>query len=327
MNFTFSNDLLLDLVLQQAISQVLQTLVASAPVIANRAEPGPHQLQSPLLASSLIPIMQSPGLPSLSLSVCQNDSRQQSPVPQVERTKSPSSTWESDYPLMPQLLDDIQPALMQNALTGTYWRNEAPAPGPYSSNDKTISPSVVSEEPPWPLGHTAWHQSSDVFNSLEGDDLSGVADFSMPNSFAIHTYSYSTPRYTSRIQANTPDEDTSYSFSGPQSISTFSHNSPATPHTGYELDYDDQKNGYPGYQTMALPQAIQDVSPDQTFTSPSVCGERRQADLGLIWPGPVVTTSIAVCPTTASRKRKFAQLSYNFAADTATRRPLDPYLN
>jgi len=49
-----------------------------------------------------------------------------------------------------------------------------------------------------------------------------------------------------------------------------SHNSPATPHTNYEVEYDDQKNNlYPGYQSAAFNQAMQDVFPDQMYSSSS----------------------------------------------------------
>ena len=72
----------------------------------------------------------------------------------------------------------------------------------------------------------------------------------------------------------------SYTVSAPQSVSTMSHNSPATPHTNYETDYDDSKSVYgetnleddmaqylqfSGYPTAAYQQSLQDVFPDQQF--------------------------------------------------------------
>jgi len=72
-----------------------------------------------------------------------------------------------------------------------------------------------------------------------------------------------------RLQTSAPDEDVSYAFSAPQSVSSMSHNSPATPHTNYEVDYDEQKNLYSGYQSAAFNQAMQDVFPDQMYSSTS----------------------------------------------------------
>jgi hypothetical protein len=70
-----------------------------------------------------------------------------------------------------------------------------------------------------------------------------------------------------RLQTSAPDEEVSYAFSAPQSVSSMSHNSPATPHTNFEMDYEDQKNLYPGYQSAAFTQAMQDVFPDQIYSS------------------------------------------------------------
>jgi hypothetical protein len=78
-----------------------------------------------------------------------------------------------------------------------------------------------------------------------------------------------------RLQTSAPDEDVSYAFSGPQSVSSMSHNSPATPHTNYE-DYDDQKNLYPGYQSAAFNQAMQDVFPDQMYATSSPYSAQTQ---------------------------------------------------
>jgi len=56
-------------------------------------------------------------------------------------------------------------------------------------------------------------------------------------------------------------------MSGPQSVSTVSHHdSPATPHTNYEGDFDDSKHVYSGYASAVYQQSLQDVFPDNTFT-------------------------------------------------------------
>ncbi|KAK5269595.1 hypothetical protein LTR99_007029 [Exophiala xenobiotica] len=84
-----------------------------------------------------------------------------------------------------------------------------------------------------------------------------------------------------RIQSQGADERASYNLSAPQSVSTMSHNSPATPHTNYEPEYD-EKHVYgehaleegtmfeylqfqAGYPTAAYQQSLQDVFPDQQF--------------------------------------------------------------
>ncbi|KIX03362.1 uncharacterized protein Z518_06914 [Rhinocladiella mackenziei CBS 650.93] len=85
-----------------------------------------------------------------------------------------------------------------------------------------------------------------------------------------------------RIQSSGTDERTPYTLSAPQSVSTMSHNSPATPHTSCEPEFDD-KNIYgeiaimsddemfdysqfdSGYPTAAYQQSLQDVFPDQHF--------------------------------------------------------------
>lgn len=84
-----------------------------------------------------------------------------------------------------------------------------------------------------------------------------------------------------RIQSSGGDDRASYTISAPQSVSTMSHNSPATPHTNYEADFDDSKNVYgetdldddlahylqldAGYPSAAYQQSLQDVFPDQQF--------------------------------------------------------------
>lgn len=91
------------------------------------------------------------------------------------------------------------------------------------------------------------------------------------------------------------DERASYAMSGPQSISTMTQNSPATPHTNYDTEYDDSKNAYngemgksddmsrylhfdAGFPTAAYQQSLQDVFPDQSY-SPGVGYNRAQQSL------------------------------------------------
>ncbi|RMZ88083.1 hypothetical protein DV736_g4698, partial [Chaetothyriales sp. CBS 134916] len=64
-----------------------------------------------------------------------------------------------------------------------------------------------------------------------------------------------------RIQSSGADDRASFTQS------TMSHDSPATPHTIYENEYEDQKL-YPGYPSTAYQQSLQDVFPDQQFVFP-----------------------------------------------------------
>ena len=79
------------------------------------------------------------------------------------------------------------------------------------------------------------------------------------------------------------DDRASYSMSAPQSVSTMSHNSPSTPQTTFDADYEESKQAYngengcssplayslhsdAGYGSAAYQQSLQDVFPDQSFT-------------------------------------------------------------
>lgn len=63
-----------------------------------------------------------------------------------------------------------------------------------------------------------------------------------------------------RIHSSGADENASYAISGAPSVSSMSHNSPATPHTNYEVEYDDTKHIY-GYPP-AYHQPLHEVFPD-----------------------------------------------------------------
>jgi hypothetical protein len=143
---------------------------------------------------------------------------------------------------------------------------------PYHNHKrKSSGSSVASAGPPSPLDHTT------VYPHIATSDLSHLSpsydSFEYASPRSAHTpkslptpvdtptsNSFMAPQYhhngaqdgtgysqnMRRLQTSAPDEDVSYAFSGPQSVSSMSHNSPATPHTNYEVDYDDQKNLYPG---------------------------------------------------------------------------------
>lgn len=105
-----------------------------------------------------------------------------------------------------------------------------------------------------------------------------------------------------RIRSSTGDDNgASFGIPGPQSTSSMSHNSPATPHTNYEIDYDDRNFGRgekihsemdsrmdeyslfdPGYpQSEAFSQAMQDVFPDQNYGTPTSQGFSRTSQPNL----------------------------------------------
>jgi len=65
-----------------------------------------------------------------------------------------------------------------------------------------------------------------------------------------------------RIQSQGHDDRASYG--GPQSVSTMSHNSPATPQP-YESEYQDEKPYNGNYPSMAYQQSLQEVFPDQSM--------------------------------------------------------------
>lgn len=77
-----------------------------------------------------------------------------------------------------------------------------------------------------------------------------------------------------RIQSTGADERASYTLSAPQSVSTMSHNSPATPQTAYEPEYD-EKNVY-GYPTAAYQQSLHDAFADQHYPSSMAYAQAQQ---------------------------------------------------
>jgi hypothetical protein len=75
----------------------------------------------------------------------------------------------------------------------------------------------------------------------------------MPNFFMASQYHHAGAqegtnysRTMKRLQTSAPVEEVLCAFSASQSVSSMSHNSPATPHTNYDMDCDGQKNLYSG---------------------------------------------------------------------------------
>ena len=197
--------------------------------------------------------------------------------------------------------------LAHSAFLGSGWANEGylnslPQRQRYHQRASSGS-SVASAGPPSPLDHTfayphiASSDSSHFSPSYDFDYLPSGAhpskslptpvDTPTSNAFMSSGYHNNAaqdangyaPTTMRRIQqASGTDDD--YGFSG-QSVSTMSHNSPATPHTNYDVDLDDAKNMYhgkkisvdtwmdeylypdAGYPSAAFSQAMQDVFPDQ----------------------------------------------------------------
>lgn len=116
----------------------------------------------------------------------------------------------------------------------------------------------------------------------------------MPQGYQNAAASHDNHRYSAsamkRMQSATGDDDGApFAFSGPQSASSMSHNSPATPHTNYDPEHDEKNFGRgenlpsdigqwmdeylpfdPGYpQSAAFSQAMQDVFPEQIYNTPT----------------------------------------------------------
>lgn len=205
----------------------------------------------------------------------------------------------------PQLSETTQSMLAHCARVGSGWEKESSLGAEYLSTytvpralkrtayhkRKSSGSSVASTGPPSPLDHTT------VYPQIATSDLSHFSSSyeafaymsphsvhtpkplptpvgtPTPNSFMASQYHHASAQegtsYSQtmkRLQTSAPDEEVSCAFSAPQSVSSMSHNSPATPHTNYDLDYDDQKNLYPGYQSAAFGQ---DVFADQIYSSTS----------------------------------------------------------
>jgi hypothetical protein len=167
-------------------------------------------------------------------------------------------------------------------------------PSPLSHN--TLYPHIATADS-YPTYNDFDFPTPQTAKSLPANDMSGM--YNRPNPYGAVDMR--------RIQSSGGDDRASYTISAPQSVSTMSHNSPATPHTNYETDYDDSKNVYgeinldddlaqylqidSGYPSAAYQQSLQDVFPDQQFgyqhqavqrltpqlQRPSMIAERLQA--------------------------------------------------
>ncbi|EXJ86683.1 hypothetical protein A1O3_03636 [Capronia epimyces CBS 606.96] len=148
------------------------------------------------------------------------------------------------------------------------------------------SSSVASLGPPSPLNHNTIYPhiatgDSSNFPSSYDFDFNQTPHPAKSESTMMYPTNFSGIDMR-RIQSTGNDERVPYSLSAPQSVSTMSHNSPSTPHTNYEPEYDD-KHVYgettvadddmmfeylqfdAGYPSAAYQQSLQDVFPDQSF--------------------------------------------------------------
>lgn len=188
--------------------------------------------------------------------------------------------------------------LAQSVLVGG-WNDGYNSPGGYlSALPKTFQDqrfhkrdssgsSVTSVGPPSPLNHNTIYPhvvatSDSSFPSSYDFDYSQTPHTAKSESAMMYPTHFPAVDMR-RIQSTGADERASYALSAPQSVSTISHNSPATPHTTYEPEYDEKNNVYgeikcvdddmfnylrfePGYPTAAYQQSLQDVFPDQQFS-------------------------------------------------------------
>ncbi|KAG9774746.1 hypothetical protein KCU88_g5327, partial [Aureobasidium melanogenum] len=147
--------------------------------------------------------------------------------------------------------------------------------------------SVTSGGPPSPLNHNTIYphivatSDSSNFPSSFDFDFNQTPHTAKSESAMMYSTNFGGPVDMRRIQSTGTDDRASYSLSAPHSASTMSHNSPATPQTTYEPEYD-EKHVYgensadddllfeylqfdAGYPSAAYQQSLQDVFPDQHF--------------------------------------------------------------
>lgn len=115
--------------------------------------------------------------------------------------------------------------------------------------------SVTSLGPPSPLNHNNIYPqivatSDSNFPTSYDFDYTQTPHTAKSDSAMMYPTNYGAVDMR-RIQSSGADERASYNLSAPQSVSTLSHNSPATPHTSYEPEYD-EKNVYGEYQDPSV---------------------------------------------------------------------------
>jgi hypothetical protein len=144
--------------------------------------------------------------------------------------------------------------------------------------------SVTSAGPPSPLNHNTIYPhvatSDSTFPTHYDFDYSQTPLTAKSDSTIMY------PTNTAygavdmrRIQSQGVDErGASYNLSAPQSVSTMSHNSPATPHTTFEPEYDEKTQQIFGYHpTAAYQQSLQDVFPDQQYQQQMSFNQAQQS--------------------------------------------------
>ena len=170
----------------------------------------------------------------------------------------------------------------KRASSGSSVTSAGGPPSPLSQN--TLYPHIATDSNYSPSYNFEDYQTPHTAKSLPSShNMSGL--FNQANAYSAVDMR--------RIQSSGTDDRASYALSAPQSVSTMSHNSPATPHTNYENEYEDQKvygekasddemNQYlqfPGaYPTAAYQQSLQDVFPDQQFGYQQQPMQRIQAN-------------------------------------------------
>jgi Zinc finger, C2H2 type len=158
------------------------------------------------------------------------------------------------------------------------------------------------------------------------------------------------PSAMRRIHSATGEDDgASFAFSGPQSVSSMSRNSPATPHTNYDPEFEEKNFGRgenihfdigkwmdeyllfdPGYpQSAAFSQAMQDVFPEQVYTPTSQnFSQQSQPNMphASSHLSPYRNRNVFANRLQAANQDHMAQRTHSPAASVARERsPFNPY--
>jgi hypothetical protein len=223
-------------------------------------------------------------------------------------TRSPTVRIQTSSPTLPRSSTQTTPMLAQTSLVGG-WNDGYHSPGGYLSalpknfQDKRFhkrdssGSSVTSQGPPSPLSHNTLYPhvvatSDSTFPTNYDFDYSQTPLTAKSDSHMMYPGSNFGSVDMRRIHSTGADERASHAaWSAPQSVSTMSHNSPATPQTTYDSDYDakhdyskkqdaiddmltylQQQAGY----TQAYQQAMADVFPDQHFSTGMAFAQAQQ---------------------------------------------------